>query len=46
MKVGLESKTGFSKLFQAHAYRKYAEETYHFARVSRVFGALTTGFYD
>jgi hypothetical protein len=37
MRVGLDSKTrtGFSKMFQAHAYRKYAEETYHYARVFR-----------
>ena len=44
MRVGLESKRGFSKLFQAHAYRKYAGETYNFARVFRNFGMITTGY--
>lgn len=33
MRVGLDSKRGFPKFFHARAYRKYAQDTYHIARV-------------
>ncbi len=33
MKVGLDSKRGFPKIMHARAYRKFAQETYHIARV-------------
>jgi hypothetical protein len=33
MRAGLDSKRGLPKLFHARAYRKYAQETYHIARV-------------